>query len=73
MIFKNYKEIAENALYINHNRYGLAAADIGINSKTLQAILAGSSPTARAAHKLLMYFSHLHQKKMIKTTAGGEV
>ncbi len=60
MIFNTYQEIAQNALSLNHYNLRCAAADIGMNPKTLHKILTGTEqPTAKTVQKLIIYLAYL--------------
>jgi DNA-binding IclR family transcriptional regulator len=68
MIFRNFKELAKNALILNHYNLSLAAADIGVSYNTLLQILDDATPTAQTIHKLLVYastLSLLNQEQLI--------
>lgn len=57
MIFKDYRDIVQNALDANHNDAYSACAAIGIDQITFYRILAGANLDLRTTHRLLVYLS----------------
>ena len=71
MIFRDYQDIARQALRLNYYRPDLAAEDIGIGAKTYCDVLTGSNPDASTIYRLLIYMAYRDYQESSKNSGGA--
>jgi hypothetical protein len=59
MIFRDYQEIAKQALCSNGYKPHLAAAEIGIEADVFCDVLTGGKPDTKTIYRLLIYMAYM--------------